>query len=183
MVVGFHLSMDKPARVSLGLCMLNVVYDKSAWLKEREIDASWPAAGLPETVHSDNGAVFGEPLLVGHLRAVIRTMSTSSAPLETEQQPVIAVPGRIDRLLQAQSGQHCARGRGLPRRNRHRASAEGAHFRIAGSALRWQSSIEGAGVQPKRAVLAPALERFSPTPEMPEIAEAHALLAAVAATA
>ena len=58
MVVGFHLSMDKPSRVSLGLCMLNTVYDKSAWLKEREIDASWPTAGLPETVHSDNGADF-----------------------------------------------------------------------------------------------------------------------------
>jgi transposase-like protein len=30
MVVGFHLSMEKPSRVSLGLCMLNAVYDKSA---------------------------------------------------------------------------------------------------------------------------------------------------------
>ncbi len=58
MVVGFHLSMDKPSRVSLGLCMLNAVYDKTAWLKEREIDASWPAAGLPEAVHADNGADF-----------------------------------------------------------------------------------------------------------------------------
>ena len=58
MVVGFHLSMDKPSRVSLGLCMLNAVYDKSAWLTEREIDASWPAAGLPEAVHADNGADF-----------------------------------------------------------------------------------------------------------------------------
>ena len=56
MVVGFHLSMDKPSRVSLGLCMLNAVYDKSAWLAERKIDASWPAAGLPEAVHADNGA-------------------------------------------------------------------------------------------------------------------------------
>ena len=56
MVVGFYLSMDKPSRVSLGLCMLNAVYDKSAWLTERQIDASWPAAGLPEAVHADNGA-------------------------------------------------------------------------------------------------------------------------------
>ena len=31
-----------------------------------------------------------------------------------------------------------------------------------------------------RAILAPALEGFSPTPEMPEIAEAQALLAALA---
>ncbi len=58
MVVGFDLSMDKPSRVSLGLCMLNAVYDKSAWLTEREIDASWPAVGLPEAVHADNGADF-----------------------------------------------------------------------------------------------------------------------------
>ena len=58
MVVGFHLSMDKPSRVSIGLCMLNAVYDKSAWLKENEIDARWPAAGLPEALHADNGADF-----------------------------------------------------------------------------------------------------------------------------
>ncbi len=58
MVVGFHLSMDKPSRVSIGLCMLNAVYDKSAWLKENAIDARWPAAGLPEALHADNGADF-----------------------------------------------------------------------------------------------------------------------------
>jgi len=58
MVVGFHLSMDKPSRVSIGLCMLNAVYDKSAWLKENAIDARWPVAGLPETLHADNGADF-----------------------------------------------------------------------------------------------------------------------------
>lgn len=95
MVVGFHLSMDKPSRVSLGLCMLNAVYDKSAWLKEREIDASWPAAGLPESVHADNGADFrsrafawacreegiklifrpaGAPHYGGHIERLIGTM-------------------------------------------------------------------------------------------------------------
>jgi putative transposase len=58
MVVGFHLSMDRPSRVSIGLCMLNAVYEKSAWLKENAIDARWPAAGLPEALHADNGADF-----------------------------------------------------------------------------------------------------------------------------
>ena len=48
---------------------------------------------------------------------------------------------------------------------------------------RWRSSIN----RPRRpveahAVLAPALEGFAPTPEMPEIAEAQALLAAVEET-
>ena len=95
MVVGFHLSMDKPSRVSLGLCMLNAVYDKSAWLAERQIDASWPAAGLPEAVHADNGADFrshafawacreegiklifrplGAPHYGGHIERLIGTM-------------------------------------------------------------------------------------------------------------
>ena len=95
MVVGFHLSMDKPSRVSLGLCMLNAVYDKSAWLTEREIDASWPAVGLPEAVHADNGADFrshafawacreegiklifrpiGAPHYGGHIERLIGTM-------------------------------------------------------------------------------------------------------------
>lgn len=95
MVVGFHLSMDKPSRVSLGLCMLHAVYDKSAWLRERGIDASWPAAGLPEAVHADNGADFrshafawacreegielifrpaGAPHYGGHIERLIGTM-------------------------------------------------------------------------------------------------------------
>ena len=95
MVVGFHLSMDEPSRVSLGLCMLNAVYDKSAWLKEREIDASWPASGSPEAVHADNGADFrshalawacreegiklifrpvGAPHYGGHIERLIGTM-------------------------------------------------------------------------------------------------------------
>lgn len=38
-VTGFHLSLDAPSR------------DKTAWLAQRGIDAPWPVAGLPETLH------------------------------------------------------------------------------------------------------------------------------------
>jgi putative transposase len=58
MITGFHLSMDPPSRLSVSLCLLHAVYDKTAWLKEREVDAVWPIAGLPETIHVDNGADF-----------------------------------------------------------------------------------------------------------------------------
>ena len=57
---GFICPWTSSSRVSasrpLHQCQLNAVYDKSAWLKEREIAiTSWPAVmGLPETVHSDN---------------------------------------------------------------------------------------------------------------------------------
>ena len=95
MITGFHLSMDPPSRLSVSLCLLHAVYDKTAWLKEREIDAGWPIAGLPETIHVDNGADFrskafihgcrneginiiwrppGDPHYGGHIERLIGTM-------------------------------------------------------------------------------------------------------------
>jgi putative transposase len=58
MVTGFHLALEPPSRTSIGLCLLHAVYDKTAWLAERHIDAPWPTAGLPEALHADNGADF-----------------------------------------------------------------------------------------------------------------------------
>jgi putative transposase len=58
MVTGFYLGLEAPSRVSIGLCLLHAVYDKTVWLAERGIDAPWPVAGLPETLHSDNGSDF-----------------------------------------------------------------------------------------------------------------------------
>jgi putative transposase len=57
-VTGFYLAMDAPSRLSTSLCLLHSVFDKSAWLREREITEPWPVAGLPDTVHVDNGADF-----------------------------------------------------------------------------------------------------------------------------
>lgn len=58
MVTGFHLSLDAPSRVSIGLCLLHAVYDKTSWLAERHIEAPWPVAGLQEVLHADNGSDF-----------------------------------------------------------------------------------------------------------------------------
>jgi len=68
MVTGFHLSLDPPSRVSVSLCLLHAVYDKTAWLQERQIEAPWPVAGLPETVHVDNGADFRSRAFVSACR-------------------------------------------------------------------------------------------------------------------
>ena len=46
-VTGFHVSMNAPSRVSVGLCLLNSIFGKTAWLGEREIDQDWPVTGLP----------------------------------------------------------------------------------------------------------------------------------------
>ena len=53
-----HLGIESPSRTSIGLCLLDAVYDGTGWLVERDIDAPWPTAGLPEALHVDNGADF-----------------------------------------------------------------------------------------------------------------------------
>ena len=58
MVTGFYLTMDNPSRLSVSLSLLHAVFDKGAWLREREINTDWPIAGLPEYLHADNGADF-----------------------------------------------------------------------------------------------------------------------------
>jgi len=94
MVTGFYLTMDAPSRLSTSLCLLHSVFDKSAWLREREISDPWPVAGLPDLLHVDNGADFrshafkrgcqdagvaiewrppGEPRFGGHIERLIGT--------------------------------------------------------------------------------------------------------------
>jgi putative transposase len=94
MVAGFHLGLEPPARTAVGLCLLHAVFDKTAWLAERGIDAPWPIGGLPEALHVDNGADFrswaferacrnhgiqikwrpvGEPHFGGHIERLIGT--------------------------------------------------------------------------------------------------------------
>jgi putative transposase len=68
MVAGFHLSLEAPSSVSVGLCLLHAVYDKSAWLDERGIEIPWPVAGLPEILPCDNGAEFRSRALAGACR-------------------------------------------------------------------------------------------------------------------
>jgi len=46
MVTGFHLTMAAPSRLSTGLALLHAVHDKTAWLRDREIEAPWPVAGI-----------------------------------------------------------------------------------------------------------------------------------------
>ncbi len=58
MVVGAYLSLDEPSVVSVGVCLLNSVFEKSAFLASRDLDFAWPAVGLPNTLHVDNGAEF-----------------------------------------------------------------------------------------------------------------------------
>ena len=72
-----------------------------------------------------------------------------------------------------------ARGRSSPDGHRSHEAARHAHFELR-TALSLAKLYQSTGrLADALAVLAPTLEGFSPTPEMPEIAEAQALLVAI----
>ena len=58
LVTGFYLALDYPSTLRAGVCVAQSVFEKGAWLAEREIDLPWPAAGLPRAVHVDNAGEF-----------------------------------------------------------------------------------------------------------------------------
>jgi len=97
MVTGFYLAMDAPSRLSISLCLLHAVYDKTAWLAEREIDASWPVAGLPEALHADNGADFRS-------RAFVRACRDEGIKTIWRKPGSPHYGGHIERLIGTQMG-------------------------------------------------------------------------------
>ena len=97
MVTGFHLTLEAPSRVSLGLCLLHAVYDKTSWLAERGIEASWPVAGLPETLHADNGPEFRS-------RAFKRACRNHGIQVVWRPPDTPHFGGHIERLIGTQMG-------------------------------------------------------------------------------
>lgn len=97
MVTGFYLTMDAPSRLSTSLCLLHSVFDKSAWLREREITEPWPVAGLPDMVHVDNGADFRS-------RAFKRGCQDAGIAIEWRPPGEPRFGGHIERLIGTQMG-------------------------------------------------------------------------------
>lgn len=97
MVTGFYLSLDPPSRLSIGLCLLHAVYDKTAWLAEHGIDAPWPVAGLPEALHVDNGADFRS-------RAFVRACQEEGIQIKWRPPGKPHYGGHVERLIGTQMG-------------------------------------------------------------------------------
>jgi putative transposase len=97
MVTGFYVTMEAPSRLSTSLCLLHSVFDKSAWLREREITEPWPVAGLPDTLHVDNGADFRS-------RAFKRGCEDAGMAIEWRPPGEPHFGGHIERLIGTQMG-------------------------------------------------------------------------------
>lgn len=97
MVVGFYLTLEAPSATSVAMAMRHAVLPKADWLAERGVAAPWPVAGLPETVHMDNGKDF-------HSKALER--GCREYGIEQQYRPP-ATPhfgGHIERLIGTMMG-------------------------------------------------------------------------------
>jgi putative transposase len=92
MVAGFLISLDPPCATSVGLTLAQAVLPKTAWLAEREIRLPWPVAGLPRSVHVDNGKEF-------HSRALERGCRQHGVQLDHRPVRTPRYGGHIERLM------------------------------------------------------------------------------------
>jgi putative transposase len=58
MYCSVYLTFDPPSISSVAGCVVHAVMDKQEWLSARGLSSRWPVAGLPETIHVDNGKEF-----------------------------------------------------------------------------------------------------------------------------
>lgn len=97
MVAGFYLSLESPSSTSVALTIQHLVMPKASWLQARGIDTEWPAFGVPDVIHLDNGAEF-------HGKALVR--GAPEHGIELMYRPV-ARPhygGHIERLIGTMMG-------------------------------------------------------------------------------
>lgn len=57
-IVGMHLTLEAPSLLSVGLCLSQVISDKSALLAQMGVDAAWPMTGKPVSIGVDNAVEF-----------------------------------------------------------------------------------------------------------------------------
>ena len=57
-ITGFCLTLEAPSAVSVGLCLVHSVIDKTAYLAHLGVEGEWPVWGKPRIIYVDNGAEF-----------------------------------------------------------------------------------------------------------------------------
>ncbi len=124
MVVGFYLSLDAPSATSAALAVAQAVLPKASWLADRAIDLAWPAHGLPEIIHVDNGREF-------HSRAFERGCQQHGIRIEYRPPATPRFGGHIERLM----GTLMGRVHALPGSTSSNIAARGAYDAEANAVL------------------------------------------------
>lgn len=116
LVLGLYLSLESPSATSAALAVTHAVLPKATWLRDRGIDLAWPAHGLPEVVHVDNGQEF-------HSRAFTRGCQQHGIRVEHRPPATPRFGGHIERLM----GTLMGRVHALPGSTAANVAARGAY--------------------------------------------------------
>ncbi len=92
MVAGLTLSLDPPSAAGTALAVTQAILPKAEWLVDRGINLAWPAHGVPELIHVDNGAEF-------HSRAFERGCQQHGIRIEYRPPATPRFGGHIERLM------------------------------------------------------------------------------------
>jgi putative transposase len=93
LVLGLYLSLEAPSATSAALAVTHAVLPKVTWLQDRGIGlAAWPAHGLPEVIHVDNGQEF-------HSRAFARGCQQHGIRVAYRPPATPRFGGHIERLM------------------------------------------------------------------------------------
>ena len=57
-IIGFCLTLERPSRLSVALCLAHAMCCKTAWLAERGIDHAWQMHGRPKQIVVDSAKEF-----------------------------------------------------------------------------------------------------------------------------
>ncbi|MBW4092374.1 MAG: DDE-type integrase/transposase/recombinase [Proteobacteria bacterium] len=115
-VLGLYLSLDAPSATSAALAVAQAVLPKTEWLADRAIGLAWPAHGLPETIHVDNGREF-------HSRAFERGCQQHGIRIAYRPPATPRFGGHIERLM----GTLMGRVQALPGSTFSSVAARGAY--------------------------------------------------------
>ena len=91
-VVGFHVSLDAPSALSVGLCLSNAILPKEVWLARRGVSGDWPVWGQPNVVHVDNAKEF-------HSRMLKRGCDEMGISIHYRRAGTPRDGGRMERLI------------------------------------------------------------------------------------
>jgi putative transposase len=92
LVAGFLISLDPPCATSVALALTHALLPKEAWLAARGLRLPWPVAGLPRSVHVDNGKEF-------HSLALERGCRQYGMQLDYRPVATPRYGGHIERLM------------------------------------------------------------------------------------
>lgn len=80
-VAGIDVSLRAPSALSVSLTLSHAVLSKTEWFADRKLlNLNWPVAGLPRTIHADNGKDF-------HSEALVRGCREYGIQLDHRQMP------------------------------------------------------------------------------------------------